>query len=110
MIEHSLVEDVSKLTTIPTYCFSNLSNKSIFCICDSIQEAILSKEEFVTLDIGIGKLKLDIKEDSVSYRFEPSKELEQGVIDTVQRGKNPLVAEAEALLVKRLLNTYKDYI
>lgn len=110
MIQHVLSEDLSILTTIPQASINNLSDKAIFCICDSIEEAILYNENEVALKIGFGTLRIGIDGEEISYRFEPNRKLESSVAKTVIDGKNPLVAKVEETLVKSITKTYKDFI
>ena len=110
MIQNSLIEDISALTTIPQTSLNSLSNKAIYCICNDIEEAVLSQDDELSIKMGIGTLKIKIIDDVVEYRFEPSKELEKNVNNTIIDKKNPLVATAEKTLVKRIVTTYKDFI
>ena len=41
---HSLIEDVSALTTIPVISISQLVDKALYCICDSVEETKLKRE------------------------------------------------------------------
>ena len=110
MIQHSMIEDVSLLTTIPQTTLEKLSGKVVYCICDSVEEATLKEDNSLALKIGIGTLRLEIKNDTVTYRFEPSKELEDSINRTIRDGKSPLENKVETTLVKKLLNTYKDFL
>lgn len=53
---YNLSEDLSNLTTIPTSALSKLSDKSVFCICNDVEESILKEENVADIDLGIGTL------------------------------------------------------
>lgn len=110
MIKHSVIEDVSSLTTIPKTSLISLSDKAIYSICDCVEEAVLENDSIVEVDIGVGTLKIGIEDETVKYRFIPSAKLEDGVTDTIVNHKNPLVCKIEENLVKKILKTYKDFV
>ena len=107
---HSLIEDLSLLTTIPINSLNKLVNKSLWCICDCIDEATLSNQNIIDIDIGIGTISILLENDSVQYRFVPSKKLETSVKSTIVDGKNPLIEIAEDKLTKGMLEIHKSFI
>ena len=107
---YNLSEDLSNLTTIPTSALSKLSDKSVFCICNDVEESILKEENVADIDLGIGTLQILVDGNDLKYRFIPSKTLDINVKNTVINKKNPLTATVEESLVKRILNTYKNYL
>lgn len=107
---YNLSEDLSNLTTIPTSALSKLSDKSVFCICNDVEESILKEENVADIDLGIGTLQILVDGNDLKYRFIPSKALDINVKNTVINKKNPLTAAVEESLVKRILNTYKNYL
>lgn len=110
MICRSMVDDLSTLTTIPATNLNQLVQKSMYCICDDVEEAMLGGHNTAEIDLGIGKLYIRVQEKAVQYRFIPNKILDNAVKDTVLNHKNPLVDLAEETLVHRVLNTYKSFI
>ena len=106
---YSLINDLSTLTTIPIVSLNDLVKNSIYCICDSLEDAKLGNEEVTEIDIGIGTLTIKLKDNRVQYRFIPSKQLESNITSTIIEGKNVLVATAEENLVDRITNAYKNY-
>lgn len=110
MKQYSLLDDLSTLTTIPYTSLEKLVDKSVYCICNDVVETILGDEKVITIKIGIGTLKMEITDSTVIYRFEPSKDLESNINKTIQDKKSPLVDVAEKTLVKKIVNTYKDFI
>lgn len=107
---YSLIEDLSNLTTIPTSALSKLSDKSVFCICNDIEESILKEERVTDIDLGIGTLQVLVDGNDLKYRFIPSRSLETNMKNTIINKKNPLTITVEESLVKRILNTYKNYL
>ena len=110
MIQHNLLEDLSILTTIPQSSLNQLARKEVYCLCDCVEEVVLSGDNMLSVKTGLGTIKLELGDSDISYRFEPSKELEDGIIKTIVNKKNPLVESAEEKLVKRITNAYKDFL
>lgn len=106
----NLIDDISKLTTIPDKVLLKLVDKSYFCISSAIEEALLEHKDIVEIDLGIGTLYLEVKSESVRYKFLPNKELDKTVKDTVINRKNSLQDVLEMTLVDRITNTYKELI
>lgn len=107
---HNLINDVSVLTTIPAPALTRLQEKSIWCICNSLEEEKLAGNNLTEINIGIGTLQILVDNNEMKYRFIPSKALENSAKATLTEGKNPLTATVEATLVRRILNTYKNYV
>lgn len=107
---YNLIEDLSNLTTIPTSALTKLSDKAVFCICNDIEESILREERIADIDVGIGTLQVLVDSNDLKYRFIPSKTLEANMKNTVINKKNPLTTTVEESLVRRILNTYKNYL
>lgn len=102
------LHDLSTITTIPYQTLQKLFEKLSWVICDAVQDSLMNKEDFASIDIGIGTVDISVSNDTVEYRFVPSKSLESSVIQTVEDKSNPLVKNIESSLVKRIVNTYKD--
>ncbi len=107
---HSLVEDVSVLTTIPVINISQLLDKAAYCICDSVEETKLKQENLTEIDTGLGILSIFVEDNNIQYRFVPSKKLENSIKSTIVDGKNPLIGIAEKALTQKILNAYKQYL
>lgn len=106
----NLIDDVATLTTIPIESLTKLNTKVIYCINEAVEEMLLSKEDSVDIDLGIGKLEIYIKDDELKYYFEPSDKLNTSVINTVKNKQNTLTNRLDALLVDRVTHTYKDLL
>lgn len=107
---YNLIEDLSNLTTIPTSTLTKLSDKAVICICNDVEESLLKEDRVTEIDLGIGTLQILVEGNDIRYRFVPNKALEANMKNTVINKKNPLTATVEESLVKRVLNTYKNYL
>lgn len=107
---YNLNEDLSALTTIPTSALNKLSDRSVLCICNCVEESILKGENLIEVNIGVGTLQILLEGGNLKYRFLPSKTLDNNIKNTVVDKKNPLTAAVEESLVRKILNTYKNYL
>lgn len=106
----NILDDVSRMTTVPYTALTKLSKQYIYCICNAVEETTLAKEPLTYINIGIGTLVIQYQNEQLRYQFIPSKLLSESLAETVTDGKNPLVRELETSLVDRILNTYKDLV
>lgn len=53
---YNLNEDLSALTTIPTSALNKLSDRSVLCVCNCVEESILRGENLIEVNIGMGTL------------------------------------------------------
>jgi hypothetical protein len=60
------------------------------------------------LDIGVGNLFINIDNESVRYRFEPSVFMDNSVSESVLSGKNPVIEDIESSLLNKVNTTYKE--
>lgn len=70
----------------------------------------MKNESPTEMDIGIGTLLISDDEETVKYKFIPSKVLEESVNETIQNKKSPLELKLEKNLVNKILNTYKTIL
>lgn len=106
----NILEDVAVLTTIPVESLNKLSTKFTYCINEAVEEMLLSEEDSVDLDLGFGKLEISIKDDELKYYFEPGEKLNTAVISTIKNKQNTLTNRLDAVLVDRIVHTYKDLL
>lgn len=106
----NMIEDISKLTTIQKEYLDSLVAKSEWCICSYIENSILNKESITKIDIGIGSLSILVEDNTIKYKFIPSKELESAIRTTVVDDKNPLKFKLEKVLVDKITNIYKELL
>ena len=103
-----LIKDLSTLTTIPIAALNKLVNKSNYCICYDVKENLSNSENTTLIDIGIGTLSIILDDDTVYYKFKPSKELENSLKSTIMTGENPLVNVIDNTTKDKILNVYKE--
>jgi len=107
---NNIVKDISTLTTIKEDYLNSLVAKSEWCICSYVEETILKKENITKVDIGIGSLSILVEDNTIKYKFIPSKELEEAIRTTVIDDKNPLKFKLEKVLVDKITNVYKELL
>lgn len=105
-----VIEDVSKLTTIPVKSLNSLNDKVIYCIVDSVKESCLENLETTELYLGIGTLVIKYVDKSLKYKFIPSNKLNEKMNDLFNKKLNSLENVLETSLVDKIVNTYKDLI
>lgn len=104
-----LVEDISKITTIPEEEIQLVLDCIQDCICYDIQEKIKNKEDYIDVDIGIGQLNLNISEDMIEYKFIPSSKLEDDIKYTLDNNQCPLINKIEKIIRTKILGAYKEF-
>lgn len=102
-------EDIVTLNDISKTTIDRLFDIVTSCICFDLHEALLSKENCVDIDIGFGKLLMQVSDKGIRYKFIPSKTLEQGLQQVVERKEDPLQKKLEKSLSEKLLAAYKDF-
>lgn len=107
---YSLIEDLAILTTIPISSLQKLVSKSIYCICNCVEENKLKNENLTEINLGIGCLYINVVNNNVEYKFVPNKKLEEAIRNTLVEGKNPLTDRLEESLVNKILHVYKNLI
>lgn len=109
-MENNLIEDLAKLFNIKPSLLKKFSRAADYCIGDYILESKLNDEDLTNIDIGIGILKLIVVDDSLTYKFIPSKKLETIIIDAYQKEKSEMTKVLEDNLENRLLSAYKELL
>lgn len=108
IIKSDLLDDVSSLTTVQRISLDRLVNQANKCICHDIQELLLTKNNCACINIGLGNLFIDISNDEIKYRFEPSSKLENYVLNTVLTKESPVIDEIEKSLINKVNTVYKE--
>lgn len=105
---NNIIEDASKLTTIPEKSIAKLLKKFVYCIADAVAEDELEKKEISELDLGLGILYIKHNADkTASYKFVPGKYMEKAVLDVLESGENLLQDSLNSALVKKFIRVYK---
>ena len=108
-METKLTKDLSVLTGISEQSLKKLADKSIYCICNSIEDLIYSRCDELQIDIGIGTLKILLVDNVVKYKFIPNDKLETAISKTIVNEQNELVDVLESALVDKIENVYKSF-
>ncbi len=110
MKDIDLTQDISLLTSVPYKTLKNIWDKGNECVCHSVLESTQNGNVETIIDICIGKLTIITDHNEIYYKFRPSSELENMLINTLTTNKDPLIGNIEQKLVSRILNTYKDLV
>lgn len=108
MNKTSLIEDISNITTIPAADLTKVARKGELCICHRVSEGIAAGESIINIDVFFGNLLIKITEESVQYKFIPSKEFDRGIKGVINTGADPLISQLESAVVTTMLKAYKD--
>lgn len=103
----NLIEDLSVLTGVSKYNLIDLANLSVDVISHDINESILQHESVTEINIGIGTLLITNQDNSIKYKFIPSKTLENNVYNSYQK-QDTLELKVDKVLGERINKTYKD--
>lgn len=109
-MENNLINDISKVTTIPKSALNRLNNIAIWCITDAFKVSLLNNNDLTEIDLGIGKLCILNEDEQVKYKFIPNELLEQSIIDTSLNNRSHLELNLEEKIVDKILNTYKTIV
>lgn len=105
-----LLEDLSSLTHVSAVTWKEMTKRSTSLISHYVVEAIQSDTDSTEVDLGIGVLHLKIDDDSVRFRFDPSRELTRKIQQAVDTGTSSLVLDVDEELGKRFSSTYKELV
>lgn len=108
MIKLNLIDDVASLTSIQVASLRRLVQCVESCISHYISESIESGNEDVSVDVGVGTLIIHTTKDSVSYRFEPSKSVEENSISLLNGEGSVLIKSVDSCLINKIMSTYKE--
>lgn len=104
----NLCDNLSRLTTIDKDSLDKLLEKFIWCISDAVENAQLKNDNYIDIDLHIGHLIITILESEIKYKFKPSDDLDNSIVNTVVNERNDLVLNIEKNLVNKFKNIYKD--
>ena len=105
---HSLLEDLSTLTTVGHVYYKQLASKVVSIISHHVAESIRDREQVTVIDTGIGELRITNVEDEVMYKFIPAPKLDRAVKKTYLTGQSQLTTDIDNALSERITKTYKD--
>lgn len=103
-----LIQDLSILTTIGKYNLDQLTTKSVSIISHNVEESLRDSQNITSIDIGLGVLHIQHKDNVIKYKFIPSRKLDDAIFNTYKNRESALVVEIDKALGERINNTYKD--
>lgn len=108
MININIMQDLSTLTKVPNKVFNELTTKEILCIGSAIHDALIEKEDILSLNIGIGTLNIQLPD--LQCKFIPSKELKNTIKRCLDSKIDPLEFELEQTFIDRLLKLCNEVL
>ena len=102
--------DFSILTGMSINSILNTDKKVMAVICSYLNDAVKNRENEISVDIGIGDIVFLIEDDTMKYRFIPSKKFERMIIDAVVDEVNPLMQMLEKRCGEETLRIYKELL
>ena len=107
---YNVAQDISTLTTIPKNSIDKIMSIMEGCICQNVEEQLSKGEPLTEVNIGIGVLSILLEDDTIKYKFTPTKGFNSKVKTTIKTKRNPIEISLEEGLVKRILHAYKDIL
>jgi hypothetical protein len=105
-----ILQDVEQLTGVKKSVLTKIANACNFAIIDNVIENKLADDWELKLNIGIGNILLSVNNDELTYYFEPSSALENGLIKSINDNDNPLERQLLNNINKHIYKTYKDML
>lgn len=106
----NIVTDVSELTNVSEKILEKLLNVAALCIGHNLHESLVSKQDTVVLDVGVGELILLVRNDLLQYKFIPCPSFEKMLARVVLTGQSPIAEQLESNLQQRIEQTYKELL
>ena len=97
----NVINDLGTATKVPNKILDTLVHKLNLCIGSAIHDAILTKEQTLLLNIGIGTLSISLSD--MQCKFLPSKDLKSTIKNSLTTKVDPLELELEAALADKLI-------
>lgn len=106
----NLIEDVSALTNVSETTLEKLISVCRYCIGHSVHEHICMQKSITEIDLGFGVLNLKIDDCEILYKFIPSKDLEDVLVQTITKHTSPIITKLENNLQDKIDHTYKELL
>jgi len=101
MTQHNLIENLSTYTKVPNKILNELIRKAELCIGSAVNDALLTGETDLIINLGIGTLGINL--ESMQCKFVPSKELKQIIKVSTTSKVDPLELELDKALADKLI-------
>lgn len=105
-----VIDDVSKLSSIPDKALNKLVILAMFSILEGLQEMAIQGQPSCEFDIGLGILILNTENNLIKFKFKPSAKLSENIINTLRNKENSLMVDFENSFVKKIESLYKELI
>lgn len=106
----NIIDDVSKLSSIPDKVLNKLVTLAMFSILEGLQEMIIQEQHSCEFDIGLGTLILNTENNLIKFKFKPSAKLSENIINTLRNKENSLIVDFENSFIKKIELLYKELI
>lgn len=106
----NLIDDLSVLCDVSDKTLRKFISKINYCIGHAVHEDECKREEITIIDLGYGELHIKHEQTSIRYKFIPSKELENTLIETVISKRSPMITKLENDLQEKIDRTYKELL
>lgn len=107
-IQSNIVSNLCTLTRIPNKVMSEVISKEALCIGSAVHDAMLSKEEAVVLNIGIGTLSIELA--TGQCKFLPSRELKSAIRRSLEDKVDPVEFELEQAIIDKLMHVCSEVL
>ena len=104
----NIVSDVGTLLKIPSKVSTELTDKACLCIGSAIHEAKCRGDEFITVNIGIGALSINLVD--MQCKFVPGKNLKTAIKNALTTQSDPLELVLEKAFADKLLALCEEVI
>ena len=104
----SIISDVGTLLKIPTKVTTELTDKACLCIGSAISEAKRKGDEYITVNIGIGTLSVNLID--MQCKFVPGKNLKTAIKHALTTPGDPLEITLEQVFADKLLAICEEVI
>lgn len=105
-----LLQDLYILTDVQENVLKKFIPIAEYCIAHDVYESMCYRQEFAEIDIGIGTLVVKVDDDSIRYKFIPSENLENMMIEMTKTRKSPILSKLENNLQTKIEKAYKELL
>lgn len=108
MLKTDLLADVSSISCIQYLSLQRLVDYSLKCISQNILEAKNSDNDVLSIDIGIGTIYIKFSNETLTYKFVASNQLEKQLINAIKYDKSYMIDDIEESLLNKINIAYKE--
>ena len=102
------LEDVSKVSGVSKVKLEKLAANFEDSIAHSVAERKSEGSDICYVNVGFGYLRVESHDDTISYKFRPTKRLHNQIIGASRYGSSPIEVEVEKALINKVKEVYKD--